>query len=281
MSRRHLFRVTLVVSGLSLALLGAATAKSAKEAKEAKGKGKDAKAAEDPVARGRYLVSFAGCNDCHTPWVFNKDLGMPVPDHTRFLSGHPAGGPEPQGKVDPKNDLAFIGATFTAFKLPFGMVYSANLTPDKETGIGNWTEEMFLGVFKKGLHMGVEGRPVMPPMPWQEYRNMTDDDLKAVFAFLKTIPAIHNPIADPKVPKPVMDGILKVLPTEVAALDAMRSGHPMAAAAPAGAAPAGAAPAGAAPGSAAPAAAKPAAAAAPAAAPAAASPALVPAAAKK
>jgi hypothetical protein len=197
MSRRHLFRVTLVVSGLSLALLGAATAKSAKEGKEAKGKGKDAKAAEDPVARGRYLVSFAGCNDCHTPWVFNKDLGMPVPDHTRFLSGHPVGGPEPSAKVDPKTDLAFIGATFTAFKLPFGMVYSANLTPDKETGIGNWTEEMFLGVFHKGLHMGAEGRPVLPPMPWQEYRNMTDDDLKAVFAFLKTVPAIHNPVADP------------------------------------------------------------------------------------
>ena len=240
MSRRHLFRVTLVVSGLSLALLGAATAKSAKEAK---GKGKDAKAAEDPVARGRYLVSFAGCNDCHTPWVFNKDLGMPVPDHTRFLSGHPAGGPEPSAKVDPKTDLAIIGASFTAFKLPFGTVYSANLTPDKETGLGNWTEEMFLGVFHKGLHMGAEGRPVMPPMPWQEIRNMTDDDLKAVFAFLKTVPAIHNPVADPKVPKPVMDGMLKVLPTEVAVLDAMRSGHPMPAAAPAGGAPADAKPA--------------------------------------
>jgi hypothetical protein len=288
MSRRHLFRVTLVVSGLSLALLGAATAKPAKEAK---GKGKDAKAAEDPVARGRYLVSFAGCNDCHTPWVFNKELGMPVPDHTRFLSGHPAGGPEPTAKVDPKTDLAFIGATFTAFKLPFGMVYSANLTPDKETGIGNWTEEMFVGVFRKGLHMGVEGRPVLPPMPWQEYRNMTDDDLKAVFAFLKTIPAIHNPIADPKVPKPVTDGILKVLPTEVAMLDAMSSGHPMPAAAPAGAAAAApaagkpaaaAAPAAGKPAAAAaPATSKPAAAAAPATPPAAPAPALVPAAVKK
>src|SRR6516164_4878115 len=144
MNKRHLFRVSLVVSGLSLALYGAAFAA---KAKDAKGKGKDAKAVEDPVARGRYLVSFAGCNDCHTPWVFNKDLGMPVPDHTRYLSGHPAGGPEPQGKVDPRTDLAFIGATFTAFKLPFGTVYSANLTPDKETGLGNWNEEMFLGVF--------------------------------------------------------------------------------------------------------------------------------------
>jgi hypothetical protein len=237
----------MVVSGLSLALYGAAFAA---KAKDAKGKGKEAKAAEDPVARGRYLVSFAGCNDCHTPWVFNKEFGMPVPDHTRFLSGHPAGAPEPQAKVDPKTDLAFIGATFTAFKFPFGMVYSANLTPDKETGLGNWTEEMFLGVFHKGLHMGAEGRPVMPPMPWQEFRNMTDDDLKAVFAFLKTIPPIHNPVADPKVPKPVMDGILKVLPQEVAMLDAAKSGQPMPGAAPAAApagAPAAAPPAGAKP----------------------------------
>ncbi len=216
MRRRHLFTVTLIAAGLSLAAL-AASAKT-KEKKETK---------EDPVARGRYLVSFAGCNDCHTPWAFNKEMGMPVPDHTRFLSGNPVGAPEPSGKVDPRTDLAFIGATFTSFKLPFGNVYSANLTPDKETGIGNWTEEMFLNVFHKGTHMGVEGRPVLPPMPWQEYRNMTDDDLKAVFAFLKTIPAIHNPVADPKVPKPVLDGMLKVLPGEIAMLDAMKAGKPM------------------------------------------------------
>lgn len=212
MTRGQLFRIGMVAVGLSLALLGVGVAKTSKD--------KDAKAKEDPVARGRYIVSFAGCNDCHTPWAFNKDIGQPMPDHTRFLSGHPAGGPEPQGKVDPKTDLAFIGATFTAFKLPFGMVYSPNLTPDKETGLGNWTEEMFLGVFRKGLHLGAEGRPVLPPMPWAEYRNMTDDDLKAVFAFLKTIPAIRNPVGDPKVPKPVIDGMMKTLPQVIQMLDA-------------------------------------------------------------
>jgi hypothetical protein len=188
--------------------------KDAKKMKEPKGK-------DDPVARGRYIVSFSGCNDCHTPWVFNKDLGQPVPDGTRFLSGHPVGGPETQAKLDPKNDLAFISADFTSFKLPFGTVYSANLTPDKETGIGSWTEEMFVNAIRKGQHMGVEGRPVLPPMPWAEYRNMTDDDLKAVFAFLKTIPAVHNPVPDPKVPKPVQDGMLKTLPKLVEMLDAI------------------------------------------------------------
>jgi hypothetical protein len=205
-----LFRMVMVVAGVSVALVGAAAAKN-----------KEAKPKEDPVARGRYLVSFAGCNDCHTPWVFNKDLGQPVPDGTRFLSGHPVGGPESQAKVDPKADLAFISADFTAFKLPFGTVYSANLTPDKETGIGNWTEEMFLNVFHKGLHLGAAGRPVLPPMPWPEYRNMTDDDLKAVFAFLKTIPAVHNPVPDPKVPQPVIDGMMKTLPKLIEALDSM------------------------------------------------------------
>lgn len=232
-TRRHLFIITVVAGALSLAAL-AASAKSKDKPKERK---------EDPVARGRYLVSFAGCNDCHTPWVFNKELGMPVPDHTRFLSGHPAGGPEPTSKVDPRTDLGIIGATFTAFKLPFGTVYAPNLTPDKETGIGNWTEQMFLDVFHKGTHLGADGRPVLPPMPWQELRNMTDDDLKAVFAFLQTIPAVRNPVADPKVPKPVLDGMLKVLPAELAMLDAMKSGQPMPAPTAAAAPPAPAAPA--------------------------------------
>ncbi len=232
-TRRHLFIITAVAGALSLAAL-AASAKSKDKPKERK---------EDPVARGRYLVSFAGCNDCHTPWVFNKELGMPVPDHTRFLSGHPAGGPEPTSKVDPRTDLGIIGATFTAFKLPFGTVYAPNLTPDKETGIGNWNEQMFLDVFHKGTHLGADGRPVLPPMPWQELRNMTDDDLKAVFAFLQTIPAVRNPVADPKVPKPVLDGMLKVLPAELAMLDAMKSGKPMPAPTAAAAPPAPAAPA--------------------------------------
>lgn len=218
MRRGDLFRVVVVAGGISVAIFGVGAAHASKD-KAAKTK--DAKAKEDPVERGRYIVSYAGCNDCHTPWVFNKELGQPVPDHTRFLSGHPAGGPEPGAKLDPKTDLAFIGATFTAFKLPFGVVYSANLTPDKETGIGNWTEDMFLAVFHKGLHLGAPGRPVLPPMPWPEYRNLTDDDLKAVFAFLKTIPPIHNPIPDPKVPKPVLDSMMQTLPKLIGALDSM------------------------------------------------------------
>jgi hypothetical protein len=190
-------------------------------------KGKDAKGGKmDPAARGAYIVSHSGCNDCHTPWVFNKEFNMPVPDMTRMLSGHPAGTPDSTTKINPKTDLALIQGTFTAFTLPFGMVYSANLTPDNETGLGSWTEEMFLKAMRTGMHLGAaNGRPILPPMPWPEFRNMTDDDLKAVFAFLKTIPAIHNAVSDPKVPPPVLEGMAKMRPKMVEMLDAMKAAH--------------------------------------------------------
>jgi hypothetical protein len=210
--------MTALALGVALTTGGVAAAKG----KDAKAK--DAKA--DPVARGAYIVSTSGCNDCHTPWVFNKDIGMPMPDMTRMLSGHPVGGPETQAKLDPKTDLAFISADFTAFKLPFGTVYSANLTPDQETGMGTWTEDMFIKAMRTGMHLGAaSGRPILPPMPWQEFRNFTDEDLKAIFAFLKTIPAIHNPVPDPKVPKPVIDGMTANHGKVIEMLDAAHAAH--------------------------------------------------------
>ena len=71
-----------------------------------------------------------------------------------------------------------------------------NLTPDKNTGIGIWTEEMFLSALKTGRHMGVS-RPILPPMPWQAFRNLSDADLKAIFSYLRTIKPVHNRIPDP------------------------------------------------------------------------------------
>jgi hypothetical protein len=204
---------------LALGMPGVAAAKG-KEAKDGKA---DPKA--DPMMRGMYLVSTSGCNDCHTPWVFNKELGLPMPDMSRMLSGHPAGAPEPSAKLDPKTDLAFIGATFTSFKLPFGTVYAANLTPDKETGLGNWTEEMFIKAIRTGMHLGAEGRPILPPMPWPDVRNFTDDDLKAIFAFLKAIPPVHNPVADPKVPPPVIEALMKTHGKLIETLNAAHAHH--------------------------------------------------------
>jgi mono/diheme cytochrome c family protein len=154
--------------------------------------------ADDPVKRGQYLVRIGSCNDCHTPWTFDKELGMPGPDMTRMLSGHPKDAPDPEGRLG-KTDQALIGPTFTSFALPFGIVYSANLTPDRDSGIGTWTEQMFIDIFRTGRHLGGDGRGVLPPMPWFWIRNLSDDDLKAVFAYLQTIPPVYNVVPSPKV----------------------------------------------------------------------------------
>jgi hypothetical protein len=152
----------------------------------------------DRIARGQYLVRIGSCNDCHTPWMFDEELGVPRPDMSRMLSGHPQGGPDPEGTLG-AHDIGLIGPTFTSFALPFGTVYAMNLTPDPDTGTGTWTEEMFLDIFRKGRHLGGDGRGVMPPMPWFWIRNLSDDDLRAVFAYLQSIPPIRNEVPDPKI----------------------------------------------------------------------------------
>jgi hypothetical protein len=158
------------------------------------------------VERGRLLVSIGGCNDCHTPMKFDAEVGMPVPDMTRMLSGHPQGAPEPAA-APAGHDMGVIGATMTSFRLPFGTVFAANLTPDPDTGLGPWTEEMFVRAVRTGRHMGGNGRPILPPMPWPNVGQQTDADIKAIFAYLRTIPAIRNDVPAPKVPDAVMDGI--------------------------------------------------------------------------
>jgi hypothetical protein len=158
------------------------------------------------IKRGAELVRFGGCNTCHTPWSFNKDVGAPGPDMAHMLSGHPAGAPEASGTLG-NGDMAIIGPTFTSFKFPWGMTYAANLTPDTDTGTGTWTEKMFVDIFRKGKHMGGNGRPVLPPMPWMDVASLSDADLKSIYAFLRTIPPIHNEVPENKVPPPVMEGM--------------------------------------------------------------------------
>lgn len=162
------------------------------------------------IQRGEYLVKFGGCNDCHTPWSFDPQIGAPKPDMSRMLSGHPEKAPDPAGAYT-KPDMAVIGPTFTSFNLPFGTVYAANLTPDKDTGLGSWTEQMFIKAMRTGRHMGGEktARPILPPMPWQNLQGLTDEDLKSIFAYLQSIPAIKNAVPDPKVPPQVIEGMMK------------------------------------------------------------------------
>jgi mono/diheme cytochrome c family protein len=154
---------------------------------------------QSPAERGKYLVSSMGCNDCHTPWKMGPN--GPEPDMTRMLSGHPE-----NAKVGatPKPGNGWMGAysdDFTAWAGPWGISYTANLTPDQNTGLGIWTEEMFINAIRQGKHMGTS-RPILPPMPWPAFRNLSDDDLKAVFAYLKTIPAISNHVPDPVIAAP-------------------------------------------------------------------------------
>jgi hypothetical protein len=87
----------------------------------------------------------------------------------------------------------------TAWSGPWGTSFTANLTPDPETGSGQWTEQQFVDTIRSGRHLG-RGREILPPMPWPAIRNMTDADLKAIFAYLRTIPAIKNRVPDPLPP---------------------------------------------------------------------------------
>ena len=93
--------------------------------------------------------------------------------------------------------------SFTAWAGPWGISYTANITSDKNTGIGQdlWTEELFIKAIREGKHFGTS-RPILPPMPWPVYRNMTDDDLKAVFAYLRTVPAVNNHVPEPIISEP-------------------------------------------------------------------------------
>ncbi len=149
------------------------------------------------VAHGEYLVRTGGCHDCHTPWKMG-DNG-PEPDMSRMLMGHPAGlaASDPPGLAAP-----FIGsatATMTSWSGPWGRSFTANITPDVETGIGSWTERQFIDTIRNGRHQG-NGRSLLPPMPWPAFRNLADDDLAAMFAYLRTVPAIRNKVPEPVLP---------------------------------------------------------------------------------
>jgi len=150
----------------------------------------------DRVARGKYLVAFGGCNDCHTP--FKSTAKGFVPDMARMLSGHPYDTKLPSPDLKP-GPWSAITAGNTAWAGPWGITYSANLTPDTNTGLGIWTEEMFLKAMRTGKHMGA-GRDILPPMPWQSLAALNDDDLKAIHAYLRTIPPIRNQVPTPIAP---------------------------------------------------------------------------------
>ncbi|MCC7031209.1 MAG: c-type cytochrome [Acidobacteria bacterium] len=151
------------------------------------------------VEHGAYMVNTKGCHDCHTPWVMGPK--GPEPDMTRALTGHPSDLELPAPPELPPGPWAWVAAaTNTAFAGPWGVSFTANLTPDTETGLGDWTEEMFIRTMRTGLHQG-KGRPVLPPMPWSVYGQLTDNDLKDLFAYLRSLKPVRN-----RVPAPVDPG---------------------------------------------------------------------------
>ena len=158
----------------------------------------------DLVKRGEYLVTFGGCHDCHTPKIQGPG-GMPVPDTTRLLSGHPENLPYPiwtAEDLQQRNALALTTTMLTAWAGPWGVSFAINLTPDKATGIGEWTEETFIQALRTGKHQGQpNGRDILPPMPWPDYKQATDEDLKAIWAYLRSLPPIKNQVPFPVPPK--------------------------------------------------------------------------------
>ncbi len=149
---------------------------------------------------GAHLVTIAGCGDCHTPKKMTEK--GPVNDADRNLAGSLS--PALLPSVMPEQVTKGMAATIdqTAWIGPWGKSYAANITSDS-TGIGNWTEQQFINCLRKGNYKGLENtRPLMPPMPWQDYSQMTDDEIKAIFAYLKSTKPVHNVV--PQYEPPVM-----------------------------------------------------------------------------
>ena len=158
----------------------------------------DAVAASGLVERGRYLTQVGGCTDCHTPWHMTPR--GPEPDASRLLSGHPAAlALRETPPALPAPWLVAAAATNTAWAGPWGVSFTSNLTPDAETGLGRWDADTFVATIRNGKHMGL-GRSLLPPMP-RSYAEMTDGDLRAIFAYLQSIPAVQNRVPAPLPPR--------------------------------------------------------------------------------
>ena len=160
----------------------------------------ETKSKQARIDHGRYLVVTTGCHDCHSPKAMSP--AGPVPHPTKGLSGYQEGSklPEiPKGVLGPDKWMAMTNSDLTAWVGPWGVSFAANLTPDPATGLGGWTEEMFVKTLRTGKHMGT-GRAILPPMPWQMIGQMTDDDLKDIYAYLMSLKPVKNLVPQPLPP---------------------------------------------------------------------------------
>lgn len=154
---------------------------------------------EDAIKQGEHLVTIMGCNDCHSP----KKMGPKGPEiiADKMLSGFPS--ESPMVKFDSKlikEGFPMFYPDLTAGAGPWGVTFAANLTPD-ETGIGTWTEEQFKRALTEGKSKGLEGsRTLLPPMPWVNYTTLTNEEVHAIFSYLKSIKPVKNIVPNPITP---------------------------------------------------------------------------------
>jgi mono/diheme cytochrome c family protein len=143
------------------------------------------------IDRGQYLVIITGCNDCHSPKRFGAN-GPEIDSSTR-LSGFPSIRPIPEFPVSEiKKGHIVVNEDATAAMGPWGTSFAANISSDA-TGIGNWKEEQFKNAMTHGKFKGLDGsRMLMPTMPWPNFAIMNDEDLKAIFAYLKSTRPVNN-----------------------------------------------------------------------------------------
>ncbi|MCE9595646.1 MAG: diheme cytochrome c-553 [Planctomycetes bacterium] len=147
------------------------------------------------VERGKYIVTSFGCADCHTPLKLGPN--GPERDLAMNFAGHPASLELPPAPTLPPGPWNVSAAgTMTAWSGPWGTSFTANLTPDDETGIGKWSEAQFLETVRSGRHLG-RGRAILPPMPIEPLANLNDSDLGAVYAYLHSLPPISNRVPQP------------------------------------------------------------------------------------
>jgi len=147
------------------------------------------------VKRGQYLVSAIGCDDCHSP----KKMGLHGPeiDSALRFSGYPASRPVPAYDTNTIKTWVLFGGDLTSAVGPWGVSFAANITSDP-TGIGNWTEAQFIRCICEGKWKGLEqGRPLLPPMPWQNFSKLTYEDLRCIYAYLKTTKPVKNTVPQP------------------------------------------------------------------------------------
>lgn len=151
----------------------------------------------EKIQRGAYLVNSIGCDDCHSPKKVTA-TGFDIIPELR-LSGYNAGTTALKPATDAvKQGWLLFGSDLTTAVGPWGQSFAANLTSD-ETGVGNWKEEQFIKAIREGKYKGLDNtRPLLPPMPWFVYKNLNDDDLRSIFAFLKSTKPVRNVVPAPK-----------------------------------------------------------------------------------